>query len=137
MLIYWTIKKYFQLLNLSEDVVEKFLPCINTNKVTGLDQISAKFLKKAANVLAYPFAKNLSVKLSVFLEEYKIAKLKPLFQKGSKTDSKTYRPISFLPVVSKVIEKSIHYQLEDYLKKMAYSTSISQVLEHVFQLIRN
>ena len=137
MLIYWTIKKYFQLLNISEDVVEKFLPCINTNKVTGLDQISAKFLKKAAYVLAYPFAKNLSVKLSVFLEEYKIAKLKPLFQKGSKTDSKTYRPISFLPVVSKVIEKSIHYQLEDYLKKMAYSTSISQVLEHVFQLIRN
>ena len=137
MLIYWTIKKYFQLLNISEDVVEKFLPCININKVTGLDQISAKFLKKAAYVLAYPFAKNLSVKLSVFLEEYKIAKLKPLFQKGSKTDSKTYRPISFLPVVSKVIEKSIHYQLEDYLKKMAYSTSISQVLEHVFQLIRN
>ena len=137
MLIYWTIKKYFQLLNISEDVVEKFLPCINTSKVTGLDQISAKFLKKAAYVLAYPFAKNLSVKLSVFLEEYKIAKLKPLFQKGSKTDSKTYRPISFLPVVSKVIEKSMHYQLEDYLKKMAYSTSISQVLEHVFQLIRN
>ena len=125
------------MLNISEDVFEKFLPCININKVTGLDQISAKFLKKAAYVLAYPFAKNLSVKLSVFLEEYKIAKLKPLFQKGSKTDSKTYRPISFLPVVSKVIEKSMHYQLEDYLKKMAYSTSISQVLEHVFQLIRN
>ena len=115
MLIYWTIKKDFQLLNISEDVVEKFLSCINTNKVAGLDQIPAKFLKKAAYVLAYPFAKNLSVKLSVFLEEYKIAKLKPLFQKGSKTDSKTYRPISFLPIVSKVIEKSIHYQLEDYL----------------------
>ena len=117
MLKYWTIKKDFQLLNISEDVVEKFLSSININKVAGLDQIPAKFLKKAAYVLAYPFAKNLSVKLSVFLEEYKIAKLKPLFQKGSKTDSKTYRPISFLPVVSKVIEKSIHYQLEDYLKK--------------------
>ena len=44
-------------------------------------------------MLAYPLAKilNLSVKLFVFPEECKIAKLKPLFKKGSKTDRKNYR----------------------------------------------
>ena len=37
----------------------------------------------------------------------KIAKLKPLYKKGSKTDPKNYLPVSLLPLVSKVIEKVI------------------------------
>ena len=82
MVIYLTIKNDFRILNVSEDVVEKRLSCINTNKAVG-DQIPAKFL---------------------LLEEHKIVKLKPLFQKGSKTDPKTYRPISLLPEVPRIIE---------------------------------
>ena len=60
-----------------------------------MDQITAKFLKEAADVLSYLRSKiiNLSIKLSVFPEECKIAKLKLLFKKGSKTDSKNYGPI--------------------------------------------
>ena len=56
----------------------KKLPC--TNKAC-MDKIHAKVLKEAADVLTYPLAKiiNLSVKLSVFLEEFKTVKLKPLF----------------------------------------------------------
>ena len=46
---------------------------------------------------------NLLVKLSVFPEEYKIAKLQRLFQKDSKTDPKIYIPISLLPVVFKLL----------------------------------
>ena len=90
---------------------------LNTFKAAGIDQFPAKFLKEAADVLAYPLAKiiNLSVKLSVLPEERKIAKLKPLFKKGSKTEPKSYRPLSLLPVVSKIIEKSVYYPLEDYL----------------------
>ena len=34
-----------------------------------------------------------------------------------KTESKNYRPISQLPSISKVIEKSIHYQIQDYLQR--------------------
>ena len=60
---------------------------------------------------------NLSIKLSTFPEECKIAKLKPIFKKGARTDPKNYRPISLLPLVSKIIEKSIHFQIEDYLNK--------------------
>ena len=45
-------------------------------------QIHAKFLREAADVLAYPMSKviNLSVKLSVFLEEHKISKPKQKLQ---------------------------------------------------------
>ena len=46
----------------------------------------------------------------------KIAKLKLIFKKSERTDPKNYRP-SLLPIVSKIIEKSIHIQTEDYLNK--------------------
>ena len=43
--------------------------------------------------------------------------LKPMFKKGARTDPKNYLPISLLPLVSKTIEKSIHFQIEGYLNK--------------------
>ena len=47
----------------------------------------------------------------------KIAKLTPLFKKGFKTDTKNYRPISLLPLISKFIEKAVHIQMQEYLDK--------------------
>ena len=84
-----------------------------------MDQIPSKYLRDGAEVLALPLRNiiNSSIKLSTFPEECKIAKLKPIFKKGARTDPKNYRPISLLPLVSKIIEKSIHFQIEDYLNK--------------------
>ena len=64
----------------------------------------------------------LSIKLLNFPEESKINKLKPIFRKGARTERKNYQPISLLLLVSKIIEKSIHSQIEDYLntKKLIY-----------------
>ena len=53
---------------------------------------------------------------SKFPLDYKIAKLKTLYKKGSKTDPKNYHPVSLLPLVSKVIEKFIRNQTENFLK---------------------
>ena len=44
----------------------------------------------------------------------KIAKLKSLFKKGSRTAPKNYHPISLLPLISKIIEKVIHDQTQKY-----------------------
>ena len=40
-----------------------------------------------------------------------------MFKKGIKTEAKNYIPISLLPLISKVIEKSTHNQLQDYLQR--------------------
>ena len=52
-------------------LLKKNLSCVNTNKAAGMDQISAKFPKEAADMLAYPLSRiiDLSVKLSVFPKE--------------------------------------------------------------------
>ena len=80
-----------------------------------MDQIPAKFLRDGAEVLALPLRNiiNLSIKLSTFLEECKIAELNSIFKKEARTDPKNYCPISLLPLVSNIIEKSIHFQIKD------------------------
>ena len=42
-------------------------------------------------------------------------KLKPIFKKERKTDPSNYRPISLLPVTSKIIEKVVHDQTNAFL----------------------
>ena len=103
----------------SEDEILKLLTDTNPEKAAGIDNLSGRFLKDGAVVLALPISKlcNLSMKRSKFPLDCKIAKLKPLYKKDSKTDPKSYRPVSLLPLVSKVIEKVIHNQTEIFLNK--------------------
>ena len=49
--------------------------------------------------------------------EWKKAKVTPIYKSDAKEDPKNYRPISVLPVVSKVLERLIHRQLADYFDK--------------------
>ena len=107
----------FEFSNVSEEDVKKILLSLDTSKVAGMDQITTKFLRDGAEVLALPLRNiiNLSIKLSTFPEECKIAKLKSIFKKSVSTDPKNYRHIFLLPLVSKIIEKSIHFQIEDTL----------------------
>ena len=55
--------------------------------------------------------------LKFFPNEWKIAKVTPLFKKGSKRELGNYRPISVLPRASKVFEKIIYHQLYRYLQE--------------------
>ena len=52
---------------------------------------------------------------SVFPEFLKLAKIKPLFKnKGDKHEPENYRPISLLPVFTKIIEKIIVSQIKTF-----------------------
>ena len=52
-----------------------------------------------------------------FPDACKKGKLKTLFKKSSKTDPKNYRPISLLPLTSKVLERIVHEQTMEFLDK--------------------
>ena len=109
----------FEFSNVSEEDVKNILLSLDTNKAAVMNQIPTKFLRDGTELLALPLRNkiNSSIKLSTFPEECKIAKLKLIFKKGARTDPKNYGPISLLPLVSKIIEKSIYFQIENYLNK--------------------
>ena len=58
--------------------------------------------------------------------EWKSAKIIPIYKAGPKSDMGNYRPISILPVVSKVIERTVHTQL------IKYMTDNSLLYKHQF-----
>ena len=105
--------------HVSTEEILLILQEIQLNKAAGIDSINGRFFKHGAKRLANPIAQlcNLSITLGTFPKECKIAKLVPVFKKGSKVDPKNYRPISLLPVVSKVIEKVIFNQIINFISE--------------------
>ena len=99
--------------------VKNILRKLDVAKASGIDQISARFLKDGAPVIATHLANiiNLSIEYDTYPSQCKIEKMKPLFKKGIKTEAKNYRPISLLCLISKAIEKSILDQTQGYLQR--------------------
>ena len=60
---------------------------------------------------------NLSISNETVPAAFKDAKVVPVFKKGSKLDVGNYRPVSILNVLSKVLERTVHKQMDEYLKK--------------------
>ena len=85
------------------------------SKSVGLDKISTKILQIAAPAVAQPLTKifNKSIALGQFPLEWKAARVIPIFKKGQRTMLDNYRPISILPVVSKLIERILYNQLSN------------------------
>ena len=85
---------------------------IKSSKAAGVDKLSGRFLKDGADILVKPVSAlcNLAISREVFPHACKVAKLKPVFKKGKKTDPSNYRPISLLPAISKIIENVVHDQ---------------------------
>ena len=101
----------------TEDIVLKLLKNIDISKAAGFDNLPGRFLKDGAVISAEPVTEicNLSIKSNIFADPYKLAKFKPVFKKGSRMDPSNYRPILLLPLFSKIFEKIVHDQMNDYL----------------------
>ena len=54
----------------------------------------------------------------IFLSDWKLDKVSPIFENGSKSDLNNYRPISVIPTVAKIFEKIIYDQLYQYLNEI-------------------
>jgi hypothetical protein len=54
-------------------------------------------------------------KTGILSDHLEYAVVKPLFKNGDRSSILNYRPISLLPVFSKIIEKTIHSRLNQHL----------------------
>ena len=107
----------FCLVDTTEKQVLKIMQDIKSSKTAGVDKLSGMFLKDGTDILAKPVSTlcNLSISQGVFPSACKVAKLKPVFKKGKKTDPSNYRLIPLLPVISKITEKVVHDQTNAFL----------------------
>ena len=156
------LKKQFQIENLSEiqgfnfkletsASIGKMIDNIKSNVATGHDDISAKIIKDAKPTLVPILMKlvNLSYEVHTFPDCMKIAAIKALHKKEDKNDFANYRPISILPTISKVFERSATAQLVHHLEtnniinpsQHAYRkghstiTCLFEVVNHLYKLI--
>ena len=61
------------------------------------------------------FIYNLSFTTGIFPDSLKIAKVTPVYKKGSKLECVNYRPINLLSNLDKIIEKRMHERLMGFL----------------------
>ena len=108
----------------SPECFQKYINQLQSNKAVGHDGIRATFLK-----LAGPhFAKNLCdlfntcVISSCFPSQMKLADITPLFKKDDTLCKENYRSVNLLIAVSKVFERILCDQLNEFFEKVLSSS---------------
>lgn len=83
----------------------------------GHDEIRAGLIKKVASFIIEPLTHvlSLSLKTGVVPRDLKLAKVTPLYKSGDSSLFNNYRPISVLPLFSKVLEKLVYKRLSKHL----------------------
>ncbi|CAB4025578.1 Hypothetical predicted protein [Paramuricea clavata] len=94
----------FNFQTVSESNVYRLLLSLNPRKSTGIEKIPAKIINF-----------NMAIISATVPFEWKIARVTPIFKNGPRNLLNNYRPISILPVVSKLFEKVLYEQLHEYL----------------------
>ena len=112
-----SLSENFKLDSITEDCLLKLLKNVEVTEAAGIDQVSGKFLKDGAWILAKPISElcNCSMILEGFPDTCKMAKVKPIFKKGLKSDPSNYSSISLLPLLSEVFEKVALDQAKEFL----------------------
>ena len=108
-------KTQFEELNFEE--FEEAFESLKRNKAAGYDDLSSSIIVDAfdnlKNILFHVF--KVSIKQGIFPDSLKIAKVTPIFKSGAKDNISSYRPISILPVLSKVLERIMYNRVYNHL----------------------
>ena len=96
----------------SEEEIRNIIKLLK-NGSSGWDEISAKIIKISCSPLLKPLCHifNLSLFTGVFPDELKLAKVVPLYKAGDAQKFSNYRPVSVLPVFSKILERLMYNRL--------------------------
>ena len=103
----------------TEDEIAKILNALKKSS-PGWDGLSAHIIIKCYTSFLNPLTHicNLSIQKGVFPSELKIAKVIPLYKGGDDAYLVNYRPVSVLPVFSKLYEKLMYERLVTFFDEM-------------------
>ena len=108
----------FKLQKVTYNNIVKSLKSLGNDCSTGYDNILVSFTKPIAEYIASPltFIINNLIEESKFPDQWKIACISPTPKVTNPTELKDYRPISILPILSKVYEKQVLHQITDFIE---------------------
>ena len=110
--------KIFKFKEIEQENIKTVINSLTNKSSVGIDGISTILLKCIAPSIIKPLTliTNQIMKTGIFPNKLKLAKVIPIYKKDDPTQVTNYRPISLLPVLSKVIEKTIAKQLSGYFE---------------------
>ena len=108
----------FSFHNLKDDEVQKIIMNLDGSKATPVGDIPTDMLKQAIDIhlLIMTQIINMSIDNNCYPEDLKLAEVSPVFKKKDDLNKENYRPISVLSHVSKVFERVMYQQIEDFMK---------------------
>ena len=111
------LKSKLSNITITQEQILIALQSLNPNKSPGPDKVHPKILKELSEQLQYPVWKlfNRSLKEGRIPRRWKIAEVRPIFKKGSKTTPGNYRPVSLTSVLCKLLEGFIRHALYEHL----------------------
>ncbi len=106
----------FSFHTVTSNVVMKKLRKLNAKKATGCDDIPAKIIKMGSTKLVTSLTNmiNRCIQDSIFPDDLKLANVMPAYKAKDSLNKNNYRPISILPVLSKIYEGIMNDQLVEY-----------------------
>lgn len=104
--------------------VRETLNELKSNGSKDIYDMNYKIIKYVKDILIVPLTKlfNMCIREGTYPDCFKIAKIIPIYKKGSVNDPVNYRPISLLPVISKVFEILLKKQICEYFEENALLT---------------
>ena len=107
----------FTLSEISEYDVFLLLSNLKSSKSTSIDSIPARVLKISAEIISpsLTWIFNLCIKTGVYIDDWKKAWVIPIYKSEDRKKCENYRPISILPIISKIFERSVFNQLYEFL----------------------
>ena len=108
----------FHLNTVGSGEIERIISSMPSNKAPGIDKISVRVLKDCLTPILPVITSiiNTSIETCKFPTTWKLAEVTPLHKGENHELANNNRPISLLPVLSKVCEKVVHNQFTSYLQ---------------------
>lgn len=100
---------------------------MSNSSSTDVYDMSNSLIKALISSIANPLTDiiNLCLHEGVFPKELKISRICPVYKKGPKDEPASYRPVSIIPIISKLIEVLVYNQISYYFENN-YFLNLSQ-----------
>jgi hypothetical protein len=120
----------------TEEEVISLTKSLKGKPTAGYDDIPESLVKQCIQLIKGPLTHiyNVSLSSGVFPDEWKTAKVKPLYKKGDRYDMLNYKPISIIPVFAKLLERLMYNRIISFLNKNKIFTEAQNGFRKLKQL---